>query len=123
MTPSAAVSKVSLIQKPHPPKPHEAASSALTQLSTPLKTSSSTTSHQPPPPPPVADQEIFTRYGTSAAHGGDDGRSFPIILYIQGGGFAFYLASSTAYDLWCRRLSGELNVVIVSVNYRLAPKH
>ncbi|KAK4856278.1 hypothetical protein QYF36_015934 [Acer negundo] len=60
---------------------------------------------------------------TAAAHGGDDGRSLPIIVYIHGGGFAFYSASSTAYDSWCRRLSSELNAVVVSVNYRLAPEH
>ncbi|KAK1587741.1 hypothetical protein Q3G72_016406 [Acer saccharum] len=60
---------------------------------------------------------------TTTTHGGDDGRSLPIIVYIHGGGFAFYSASSTAYDSWCRRISGELNAVVVSINYRLAPEH
>ncbi|KAK2664263.1 hypothetical protein Ddye_002837 [Dipteronia dyeriana] len=64
-----------------------------------------------------------TTTSAAAAHGGDDGRSLPIIIYIHGGGFAIYSASSTAYDSWCRRLSGELNAVVVSINYRLAPEH
>ncbi|KAK0603413.1 hypothetical protein LWI29_004717 [Acer saccharum] len=70
-------------------------------------------------------QDLWFRCFTPTAtttHGGDDGRSLPIIVYIHGGGFAFYSASSTAYDSWCRRISGELNAVVVSINYRLAPE-
>ncbi|CAN6226307.1 unnamed protein product [Urochloa humidicola] len=60
-----------------------------------------------PPPPPAAD---------AAA-------PLPVVVYFHGGGFVLFSASSRPYDALCRRLSGELRAVVVSVNYRLAPDH
>lgn len=55
--------------------------------------------------------------------GGDELGSLPIIIYFHGGGFAFLSAGSIVYDEWCRRVARELQAVVVSVNYRLAPEH
>ncbi|KAA8545887.1 hypothetical protein F0562_020662 [Nyssa sinensis] len=51
------------------------------------------------------------------------GRKLPVLLYVHGGGFSFESAFSTQSDRYVRILAGEANVVAVSVEYRLAPKH
>uniref|UniRef100_A0A8C4X7J4 Arylacetamide deacetylase n=1 Tax=Erpetoichthys calabaricus TaxID=27687 RepID=A0A8C4X7J4_ERPCA len=43
------------------------------------------------------------------------------IIYIHGGGWC--LGSMAPYDLLSRRTAAELNAVVVSVEYRLAPEH
>lgn len=45
----------------------------------------------------------------------------PVIVYCHGGGFV--IGDVSAYDPICRDLSEKLGVVVVSVNYRLAPEH
>ncbi|XP_041007524.1 probable carboxylesterase 18 [Juglans microcarpa x Juglans regia] len=56
--------------------------------------------------------------------GSDNGVSgMPIIVFYHGGGFAIGHANSMIVDTAARRLSRELRAIIVSVNYRLAPKH
>lgn len=47
----------------------------------------------------------------------------PILVYFHGGGFAFLSASSKSYDVFCRHLCHQLNVVVCSVEYRLTPEH
>uniref|UniRef100_A0A0D9X248 Alpha/beta hydrolase fold-3 domain-containing protein n=1 Tax=Leersia perrieri TaxID=77586 RepID=A0A0D9X248_9ORYZ len=47
----------------------------------------------------------------------------PVIVYLHGGGFTMLSAASTLMDSLCRRFCREVNAVIVSVNYRLAPEH
>ncbi|KAJ4713881.1 Alpha/beta hydrolase-3 [Melia azedarach] len=47
----------------------------------------------------------------------------PVIVYFHGGGFTTMYADSSNYDSLCRRFAAELNAVIISVNYRLAPEH
>ncbi|GMH11880.1 hypothetical protein Nepgr_013721 [Nepenthes gracilis] len=47
----------------------------------------------------------------------------PVIIYYHGGGFAFWSPNRKPYDNLCRRLARELPAVVISANYRLAPKH
>ncbi|CAM8926916.1 unnamed protein product [Rhodiola kirilowii] len=47
--------------------------------------------------------------------------STPIIVYFHGGGFQHYAPDSKPFDALCRTLAGEIQAVIVSVNYRLTP--
>lgn len=44
------------------------------------------------------------------------------LVYFHGGGWALASAKSPAYDAVGRRVSDELNAVVVSVEYRLYPK-
>lgn len=43
------------------------------------------------------------------------------VLEIHGGGFMF--GSIAMMDPWCQKLAAELQAVVVSVEYRLAPEH
>ncbi|XP_059711907.1 arylacetamide deacetylase [Haemorhous mexicanus] len=45
------------------------------------------------------------------------------VLYFHGGGWCLGDAGMHPYDLMSRRISNELDAVVVSVNYRLAPPH
>ncbi|XP_066049710.1 arylacetamide deacetylase [Chamaea fasciata] len=45
------------------------------------------------------------------------------VLFFHGGGWCLGDAGMRGYDLLSRRISNELNAVVVSVNYRLAPPH
>ncbi|KAM7043985.1 arylacetamide deacetylase [Acridotheres tristis] len=45
------------------------------------------------------------------------------MLYFHGGGWCLGDAGMHSYDVMARRISNELNAVVVSVNYRLAPPH
>ncbi|XP_053842197.1 arylacetamide deacetylase [Vidua macroura] len=45
------------------------------------------------------------------------------MVYFHGGGWCLGDAGMHGYDLMSRRISNELNAVVVSVNYRLAPPH
>ncbi|NXL72534.1 AAAD deacetylase, partial [Leptocoma aspasia] len=45
------------------------------------------------------------------------------VLFFHGGGWCLGDAGMHSYDLVSRRISNELNAVVVSVNYRLAPPH
>nr|XP_030136362.3 arylacetamide deacetylase [Taeniopygia guttata] len=45
------------------------------------------------------------------------------VVYFHGGGWCLGDAGMHGYDLVSRRISNEINAVVVSVNYRLAPPH
>ncbi|NXP20665.1 AAAD deacetylase, partial [Scytalopus superciliaris] len=45
------------------------------------------------------------------------------MVYFHGGGWCLGDASMESYEHMSQRISNELNAVIVSVNYRLAPEH
>lgn len=45
------------------------------------------------------------------------------VLYFHGGGWCVGDAGMKGYDFLARRTSSQLNAVVVSVNYRLAPKY
>lgn len=46
-----------------------------------------------------------------------------LFVYFHGGGFVIESASSTSYHKHLNLVATEANVIIVSVNYRLAPKY
>ncbi|KAJ6410758.1 hypothetical protein OIU84_007499 [Salix udensis] len=47
----------------------------------------------------------------------------PLVVYFHGGGFINCSASSTVFHDFCSNMVLDLHVVIVSVDYRLAPEH
>ncbi|KAG6737362.1 hypothetical protein POTOM_058878 [Populus tomentosa] len=49
--------------------------------------------------------------------------ALPVIIFFHGGGFAFMAANSKSFDVLCRRLAREINAVVISINYRLAPEY
>jgi acetyl esterase len=51
----------------------------------------------------------------------DVGGRLPCVVYLHGGGWV--LGSPAGYDPLCSALAGEARVVVVSVDYRLAPEH
>ncbi|MBM7516613.1 alpha/beta hydrolase [Nocardioides nitrophenolicus] len=53
-------------------------------------------------------------------HGPDDVRR-PLVVYLHGGGFVF--CDLESHDGFCRQLAREVDAVVVSVDYRLAPEH
>lgn len=65
----------------------------------------------------------FRCYLPEAASQNGEGRKLPLIVNFNGGGFAFFSPRTAFYDAWCIRLAAELNAVVVSVSYRLAPEH
>jgi acetyl esterase len=53
--------------------------------------------------------------------GGANGAPRPGLVFFHGGGFA--LGSIESHDRVCRELASKAGVVVVSVDYRLAPEH
>ncbi|KAL4184139.1 hypothetical protein AMTRI_Chr11g158490 [Amborella trichopoda] len=51
------------------------------------------------------------------------GSGFPVIVFFHGGGFVFMSPKSRPYHDLCKRFSGEMPAIVVSVNYRLAPEN
>lgn len=56
---------------------------------------------------------------STGAPGADGG--LPVIVYFHGGGWV--IASAEVYDGGARGLSRDVNAIVVSVDYRLAPEH
>ncbi|KAJ0441908.1 putative carboxylesterase [Helianthus annuus] len=50
-------------------------------------------------------------------------RKLPIMIYFHGGGFVFESTTSAAYHSTLNRFTAELNVISVSVDYRLGPEY
>lgn len=50
-----------------------------------------------------------------------ENRKLPAIYQIHGGGFI--LGDIEMCDLWCRQIVSDLNAIVVSIDYRLAPEH
>lgn len=46
---------------------------------------------------------------------------FPLFIYIHGGGYV--TGGLETDDRYCRRIAAEVNVVVLSIEYRLAPEH
>uniref|UniRef100_A0A3Q2XPQ9 Neutral cholesterol ester hydrolase 1 n=1 Tax=Hippocampus comes TaxID=109280 RepID=A0A3Q2XPQ9_HIPCM len=44
------------------------------------------------------------------------------VLYFHGGGWALGTARMRSYDFLCRKMAEELDAVVISVDYRLAPE-
>ena len=67
----------------------------------------------------VADggREIGVRVYRPAAEDSE----LPVVVFFHGGGFV--VCTLETHDPYCRALSAEAGVVVVSVDYRLAPEH
>ncbi|KAH7655436.1 Carboxylesterase protein [Dioscorea alata] len=50
-------------------------------------------------------------------------KKFPVLVYYHGGGFCIESAFSSLYHNYLISLSSKANIIIVSVEYRLAPEH
>ncbi|KAJ8752922.1 hypothetical protein K2173_008657 [Erythroxylum novogranatense] len=47
----------------------------------------------------------------------------PLVLYFHGGGFVLFSAASKLIHDYCCQIACELDVIVVSLEYRLAPEH
>lgn len=47
----------------------------------------------------------------------------PLIVYFHGGGFIFFSAASDFFHDLCSNLAKDVNSIVVSIDYRLAPEH
>lgn len=51
------------------------------------------------------------------------GKKLPLLIYFHGGGYVVESAFSSTYDNHLNQLVSQANIVVVSVDYRLAPEH
>ncbi|AEG50555.1 alpha/beta hydrolase fold-3 domain protein [Sphingobium chlorophenolicum L-1] len=80
------------------------------------------------PPPPVGEQDIFADGPLGAVplklyrplHAPED-VPLPVMVYFHGGG---WMTGDLAYGAWfCASLADQAGIVVVSVDYRLAPEY
>ncbi|XP_023755672.1 probable carboxylesterase 18 [Lactuca sativa] len=65
-------------------------------------------------------RNLWFRVYVPTEHAGED---LPVMVFMHGGGFVFLSPDALPYDAVCRRFARKVPVVVVSVNYRLAPEH
>ncbi|KAJ8533664.1 hypothetical protein K7X08_006988 [Anisodus acutangulus] len=53
----------------------------------------------------------------------ENNQKFPLLIYIHGGGFSIESAFSTGHDKYLHSIVAKANVVVISIDYRLAPEH
>jgi len=70
---------------------------------------------------PARNHQIPVRIYTPADRGLERGGRLPVLVYYHGGGWT--LGSLATYDSLCRALVRKSGVLVVSVDYRLAPEH
>lgn len=58
---------------------------------------------------------------TYRPHGARDRGPLPVVMYFHGGGWV--LGNVVNYDSLCTHLSDELDALVLSVDYRMAPEH
>ncbi|XP_028773255.1 carboxylesterase 1-like [Neltuma alba] len=50
-------------------------------------------------------------------------KKLPLVVFFHGGGFVILSAATTMFHDFCFNMAEDLGVVVVSVQYRLAPEH
>ncbi|GLJ42905.1 hypothetical protein SUGI_0889440 [Cryptomeria japonica] len=66
---------------------------------------------------------VWVRLFVPVQENGNEREVLPVVVYFHGGGFSMLSAAQQLYDEFCRRLAKRRRVVVVSVEYRLAPEH
>ncbi|XP_004957044.1 probable carboxylesterase 12 [Setaria italica] len=70
------------------------------------------------------DTGLYVRlYLPDTASRSDDSKKLPVLVYFHGGGFVTQSAASPAYQPFLNSLAARAGLLVVSVNYRLAPEH
>ncbi|XP_025799445.1 tuliposide A-converting enzyme 1, chloroplastic-like [Panicum hallii] len=59
----------------------------------------------------------------TASRSDADSKKLPVLVYFHGGGFVAQSAASPMYQQFLNSLSARAGLLVVSVNYRLAPEH
>ncbi|CAN6204691.1 unnamed protein product [Urochloa humidicola] len=59
----------------------------------------------------------------TASRSSGDNKKLPVLVYFHGGGFVTQSASSPLYQPFLNSLAARAGLLVVSVNYRLAPEH
>ncbi|KAF5804954.1 putative carboxylesterase [Helianthus annuus] len=65
-------------------------------------------------------RNLWFRVFVPTQHSSDD---LPLIVFFHGGAFVYFAPDVKVYDDMCRRMARKLAVVVVSVDYRLAPEY
>jgi len=50
-------------------------------------------------------------------------KKLPLVIFFHGGGFIFLSAASTIFHDFCFNMAKDVEVVVASIEYRLAPEH
>ncbi|KAK9749686.1 hypothetical protein RND81_02G143500 [Saponaria officinalis] len=50
-------------------------------------------------------------------------KKLPIVVFVHGGGFILYNPASPLFHNFCSELASQLDVLVISVEYRLAPEN
>lgn len=50
-------------------------------------------------------------------------KKLPLVVFFHGGGFIFLSAASTIFHVFCFNMANDVEAVVVSIEYRLAPEH
>ncbi|XP_057952693.1 probable carboxylesterase 120 [Malania oleifera] len=96
--------------------------------------------HTPAAPDPTSDTPVLTTDVTINESNGTWLRIFlprrsvqssssvgagklPLVVYFHGGGFIICSAATTEFHNFCATIAAELPAMVVSVEYRLSPKH
>ncbi|GLJ42896.1 hypothetical protein SUGI_0889130 [Cryptomeria japonica] len=66
---------------------------------------------------------VWVRLFVPVQENGNEREVLPVVVYFHGGGFCMLSAAQQLYDEFCRRLAKRRRVVVMSVEYRLAPEH
>ncbi|OEL22931.1 Tuliposide A-converting enzyme 2, chloroplastic [Dichanthelium oligosanthes] len=71
------------------------------------------------------DTDLYVRLylPDTASRSDDDNKKLPVLVYFHGGGFVTQSAASPPYQRFLNSLAAMAGLLVVSVNYRLAPEH